>query len=88
MAVVKEYGDIFNSQIAIPEFKIDTEDKNDLAKSIEEDFINKAKDKTADERERIRNAMKNTPKARRLHDIRAKDAEMKIMDEILQYCKV
>ena len=88
MDVVKEYGDIFNSQIAIPEFKIDTEDKNILAKSIEEDFKNKVKDKTEDERERIRNEMKNTPKARRLHDIRAKDAEMKIMDEILQYCKV
>ena len=40
--VTKDYGDILSSQIAIPEIKVETEDKNELAKSIEKEFKNKA----------------------------------------------
>ena len=86
--VTKDYGDILTSQIAIPEIKIESEDKKELAKSIEMEFENKSKGKSPDEREKIKKEMKATIKSKHLHDIRARDAEVKVMDDILQYCKV
>ena len=49
---------------------------------------NRAKSKTPAEREKIKKGMKSTIKAKHLHGIRARDAEVKVMDDILQYCKV
>ena len=86
--VTKDYGDILSTQIAIPDIKLEAEDKNELAKSIEQDFENKAKVTSADEKEKIKKEMKSTPKAKHLHGIRARDAEVKVMDDVLQYCKV
>ena len=86
--VTKDYGDILSEQIAIPEIKIEVEDKKELDKSIKMDFENRAKGKSTEEREKIKKEMKTTIKAKHLHEIRARDAEFKVMDDILQYCKV
>ena len=86
--VTKDYGDILSTQIAIPDIKLEAEDKNELAKSIEQDFENKANVNSAYEKEKIKKEMKSTTKAKHLHGIRARDAEVKVMDDILQYCKV
>ena len=86
--VTKDYGDILSTQIAIPDIKLEAEDKNELAKSIEQDFENKANVNSAYEKEKIKKEMKSTTKAKHLHGIRARDAEVKVMDDVLQYCKV
>ena len=86
--VTKDYGDILSDQIAIPEIKVEVEDKKELAKSIKMDFENRAKGKSTEEREKIKEGMKTTIKAKHLHEIRARDAEVKIIDDILQYFKV
>ena len=86
--VTKDYGDILNDQIAVPEGKLETEDRKDLAKSIEKDFEKKVQEKSEEEREKIQKEMKTTTKAKHLHEIRARDAEVKVMNAVLQYCKV
>ena len=86
--VTKDYGNILSSQIAIPEIKLEEEDKKMLAQAIEKEFENKVKIRSAEENGKIKKEMKSTTKAKHLHGIRSRDAEVKVMDDILQYCKV
>jgi len=86
--VTKDYGDILTDQIVVPEIKLEVEDKNELAKRLQKDFENKVKGKSTEEREKIKKEMKTTIKAKHLHEIRARDAEVKVMDDILQSFKV
>ena len=86
--VTKDYGNILTTQIVIPELKIEDEDKYELAKSIERDFKSKSKGKCVEDREKIKNDMKTTIKAKHLHEIRARDAEVKVLNDVLQCCKV
>ena len=86
--VTKDYGNILTTQIAIPELKVEQEDKCELIKSIKKDFENKSKGKSVEERENIKKEMKTTTKAKHLHEIRARDAEVKVLNDVLQYCKV
>ena len=53
--VIQEYGDIFNSQIAIPEVVIFNENKNDLKKNLKDDFEDDF-GKIMDQRVNLKNA--------------------------------
>ena len=87
--VTKDYEDNLDSQIAIPEVRIEAEDKNELSIAIQNDFEKRVnKEKSVEEREKIKKEMKNTGKAKHLHEIRARDAEFKVMNNLLQFYKV
>ena len=96
--VIQEYGDIFSSQIAIPEVVIFNENKDDLKKNLKDGFHKtmdqkeKAKPKNSEEsfheiKQRVIKNINDSAKAQLLQDIRASEAEVHVQKMALQHAK-